>query len=55
MGKEMGEVIYMPQPRGGGEVCAEVAITGAVKSGGDPAQSDDGKRPLARSKLDRKM
>jgi hypothetical protein len=44
-GKETGEVSYTPQPRGGGKACAEAAITGAVKSGGDPAQSDDGRRP----------
>jgi hypothetical protein len=29
-GEGDGEVSYMPQPRGGGKACAEVAITGAM-------------------------
>jgi hypothetical protein len=44
-GKETGEVSYMPQPRGGGKAHAEVAITRAVKSGGDATQSDGGRGP----------
>jgi hypothetical protein len=46
MRKETGEVSYTPQPRGGGKVRTGAAITREVKSGGDPAQSDDGRRPL---------
>jgi hypothetical protein len=38
-------VSYTPQPRGGGKARSEVAITEAVKSGGDLARSDDGRRP----------
>jgi hypothetical protein len=45
MGKETGEVSYTPQPRGGGKARVKAAITGAVKSGGDPTQSNDGRRP----------
>jgi hypothetical protein len=41
----MGEVSYTPQLMGGGKTCVEVAITGAVKSSGDPPKSDDGRRP----------
>jgi hypothetical protein len=41
----MGEVRYMPQPRGGGKARVEAAITRAVKRCGDLAQSDDGRRP----------
>jgi hypothetical protein len=45
MGKETGEVSYTPQPRGGGKARVKAAITGAVKSGGDLTQSNDGRRP----------
>jgi hypothetical protein len=45
MEKETGEVIYTPQPRARGKARMEAAITGAVKSGSDLAQSDDGRRP----------
>jgi hypothetical protein len=41
----MGEVNYTPQQRGRGKTRVEVAINGAVKRGGDPARSDDGRQP----------